>query len=587
MRKFNLRNGFNEMKIGMKLGVLFGLVLVMSTLACFYSLNSLKKAGEMSHSLYAGPNQVTNEAMGIRRDLVSISKEINGSLYYGEVEKSREVILENFESIENRIDIINKIPTTSDLINENLSQLDSKIKVLKNEYEEIYKITKQENFDESLINDDNYLNAYEDCAQNAINIYEEADKEAKDYDSMVSKSVKNTMRVSLIACIAAIITGILSSLNLNKVIINPLKEIDIAANKMAQGDFNVDIAYESRDERGKLAESMRKMSKTINLIIDDTVNMLNKIAEGNFDIEPGVEYVGIFSNIEKSLQQITHDLTGTMYQIYAASEEVKTSSEQVASGAQMLSQGTTEQAGAIEELTATIFEISNQIKETAQNASEANEISISTGKEVEEGNKKMSEMVNAMEEISFTSKEIGRIIKTIDDIAFQTNILALNAAVEAARAGEAGKGFAVVADEVRNLAAKSAEAAKNTATLIENSIKAVDNGSVIVDTTAQSLQRIIEKSNIAIGLINEIAKASDGEANAIEQVTMGLEQISSVVQMNSATSEESAAASEELSGQAQILKSLIDKFELKKDCKIQNGISFEDEINFDNGAINF
>ena len=587
MKKFNLKSNLKEMKIGGKLAMTFGLVLIISTLACLYTLNSLKKAEEMSHNLYEGPYQVTNQAMGIRRDLVFISKEISSSYTSNEYEKTRALILENFESINKRIDIINNISTTSDSIKENISQLENEVDSLKEEYEKIYKDTQKENFDEESVNINRYSNIYDSCAQDAIDIYEEAEKAAKEYDSMVSNNVSNTMKIASIISILAIITGIISSINMTKIIINPLKEIDIAANKMAEGDFDIEITYESRDERGKLAESMRKMSKNINLIIEDTVSTLNKISSGNFNIEPKLEYVGVFSNIEKSLNQITYDLSETMFQIYAASEEVETSSEQVASGAQMLSQGTTEQAGAIEELTATIFEISNQIKETAQNANEANKISISAGQEVELGNEKMKEMVNAMEEISFTSKEIGRIIKTIDDIAFQTNILALNAAVEAARAGEAGKGFAVVADEVRNLAAKSAEAAKNTATLIENSIKAVDNGSVIVDNTAQSLHKIIEKSNQTIMLINEIAKASDGEADAIEQVTMGLEQISSVVQTNSATSEESAAASEELSGQAQLLKSLIDKFELKKGCKIQKTISFADNISFDNNMINF
>ena len=587
MKQFNLKSSLKEMKIGKKLGMSFGLVLIMSTLACFYALNSLKKAEEMSHKLYTGPYQVTNQAMGIRRDLMSISKQINSAFAADEYEKTRVVILEEFESVNKRIEAINNIPTTSDLIKENISQLENQVSSLKEEYEKIYKATQKENFDKFSISSTDFSNAYSDCSQSAINIYDESEKAAKEYDSMVSNSVSGTMKIAFIICIISIMLGIMSSINMTKIITNPLKEIDRAANKMAEGDFDIEITYKSNDERGQLAESMRKMSENINLVIKDTVNVLNKISSGNFNIETEAEYLGIFSNIEKSLNHITYDLTGTMYQIYAASEEVETSSEQVASGAQMLSQGTTEQAGAIEELTATIFEISNQIKETAKNVSEANDISISTGQEVEVGNEKMREMVNAMEEISFASKEIGRIIKTIDDIAFQTNILALNAAVEAARAGEAGKGFAVVADEVRNLAAKSAEAAKNTATLIENSIKAVDNGSVIVDNTAKSLQRIIEKSNQSIVLINEIAKASDEEANAIEQVTMGLEQISSVVQTNSATSEESAAASEELSGQAQLLKSLIDKFELKKDCKIQNDISFEENISYDSNVINF
>ena len=590
MKQFNLKEfDFKEMKIGKRLGMAFAIVLIMSTLACLYTLNNLRKAGEMSHNIYTGPYQVTNQTMGIRRDLESILRQINLAFALNEHEEPRKIILNDFESINERMGKINNIPSTSNLIKEDINKLEKQMSLLKEEYEKIYKEAQKENFKVSLSDIDlsEYRTLSNSCTQISEEVYDDAEKSAKEYDSMVSSNVKKAERIALLLSLMAIGIGIAVCIRITKRIKEPIEEIEIAANKMAEGDFNIDITYESEDELGVLSESMRKMSKEINVVIEDAVNILNKVSAGNFNIEPEVEYIGVFSHIENSLNKITNELSDTMSQIYAASQEVETASEQVASGAQMLSQGTTEQAGAIEELSATIVDISNKIKNTAKNAGEANELSISAGKEVEEGNEKMSEMVNAMDEISFTSNEIGRIIKTIDDIAFQTNILALNAAVEAARAGEAGKGFAVVADEVRNLAAKSAEAAKNTATLIENSIKAVDNGSVIVDNTAKSLQRIIDKSNQTIVLIDEIAKASDEEANAINQVTLGLEQISEVVQTNSATSEESAAASEELSGQAQLLKSLIDKFDLKGDSNFQDTINFEDNLNCNNNVINF
>ncbi|MEW9079907.1 methyl-accepting chemotaxis protein [Terrisporobacter glycolicus] len=585
MKQFNLK----EMKIGKRLGMAFAIVLIMSTLACLYTLNNLKKAGEMSHNIYTGPYQLTNQTMGIRRDLVSISRQINRAFALKEHEEPRKIILSDFESISKRIGIINDIPTTNDLIKEDMKKLEKEINLVKEEYEEIYKETKKEKFSGSLSDIDlsEYTALFDSCTQTSVEVYDDAERAAKEYDSMVSSSVKKSGTIALLLSLTAIGIGIVVCIRITKRIKEPIEEIELAANKMAEGDFNIDITYESEDELGVLSESMRKMSKEINVVIEDAVNILNEVSAGNFNIEPQVEYIGVFSYIENSLNKITNELSDTMSQIHAASQEVETASEQVASGAQMLSQGTTEQAGSIEELSATIVDISNKIKNTAKNAGDANELSISAGNEVEEGNGKMKEMVNAMEKISFTSNEIGRIIKTIDDIAFQTNILALNAAVEAARAGEAGKGFAVVADEVRNLAAKSAEAAKNTATLIENSIKAVDNGSLIVDNTAESLQRIIDKIYQVIVLIDDIAKASDEESNAINQVTLGLEQISEVVQTNSATSEESAAASEELSGQAQLLKSLIERFELKGDSNFQDTINFEDNLNSNNNSINF
>ena len=240
-------------------------------------------------------------------------------------------------------------------------------------------------------------------------------------------------------------------------------------------------------------------------------------------------------------------------------------SDQVSSGAQALSQGATEQASSVEELAASINEISNNINQTAQQAQDASDKSMQVGEKAGESNNRMHDMLQAMADINASSGEIGKIIKTIEDIAFQTNILALNAAVEAARAGAAGKGFAVVADEVRNLASKSAEASKNTAVLIENSLQAVENGKRIADETAQSLEVVISDIQEASSLMGSIAKAATDQAESISQITLGIDQISSVVQTNSATAEESAAASEELSGQAQILNELVRKFRLDTD----------------------
>lgn len=231
--------------------------------------------------------------------------------------------------------------------------------------------------------------------------------------------------------------------------------------------------------------------------------------------------------------------------------------------AQTLSQGAAEQASSVEELTSTITEISERIKNNADNAQQASRLSEESGEEVGESNQQMQLLMKAMEEITDTSQEIGKIIRSIDDIAFQTNILALNAAVEAARAGEAGKGFSVVADEVRNLAGKSAEAAKNTTALIESTVDAIEKGRLLADKAAGSLLTVVETSRSVDERIRQIAKASDEESYAVTQIAAGLEQISSVVQTNSATSEESAAASEELSGQAQMLKSLVNRFKLR------------------------
>jgi Methyl-accepting chemotaxis protein len=284
------------------------------------------------------------------------------------------------------------------------------------------------------------------------------------------------------------------------------------------------------------------------------------------------------------MQELLLNLNSTLLQISQSADQVDSGAGQVANGAQALSQGATEQASSIEELSASITEITEQIRKNAENAKSVHDKANFAEREMFSSNDQMREMMIAMGQINFKSSEISKIIKIIDDIAFQTNILALNAAVEAARAGVAGKGFAVVADEVRNLAGKSAEAAKHTTILIEETISAVENGSQITSKTATSLDKSANATKEVVALIDDISKASQEQATAIIQINQGIEQISSVVQTNAATAEESAAASEELSGQANILQELIAKFELiefenveylKEDDVEKNGYIFD------------
>ncbi len=584
--KMNIKN----LKIGKKLSLSFLIVLVIASVASGNALYNLKKSGNISHSMFEGPYQLTNQSMGIRRDIVSIDQNVVSEFIAQDPNNTnyKTTILNNFDSIDERIKKIRAIKIErEDPANQEklISNIENAVSELRTEYEKIARFIDQGDYEKakemSIREDLGYYSAYKKCVESTIALYDDAEGLGVSFDKGVSAAVSKSNFIATSLNFASIVVGIIICIYITKRLKQPIEEIEIAANKMANGDFDITINYESQDELGILADAMRKMSENTNEIINDTVRVLEEISSSNFDVMPEVEYIGVFKNIENSVIKITNDLSETMSQINAASEEVGAASDQVASGAQMLSQGATEQASAIEELSAAIVEISNKIKETANNAQEANVLSLSAGREVEDGSEQMKQMVKAMEDISFTSNEIGRIIKTIDDIAFQTNILALNAAVEAARAGSAGKGFAVVADEVRNLAAKSAEAAKNTATLIENSIKAVDNGTKIVDYTAESLQKIIDTTNKSIVLVDEIAKASDEQASSMAQVTLGVEQISAVVQTNSATSEESAAASEELSGQAQMLKSLIDSFKLK-DIR-----SPQKYINFNNNEINY
>lgn len=381
----------------------------------------------------------------------------------------------------------------------------------------------------------------------------------------------STYFVYILGIIAIIISSIIM-INLSTKITKPIRLCIERIQKLAQGDLSSPVPkITSKDETGELAESTAQIVDTISSILTDIGGGLEEMAKGNLNIESSnIDiYVGDFQVLIIAMYDIIDNVSLVLSQIKQSSDQVKIGSEQVSYGAQALSQGTTEQASILEELAATISEIALKVQITAQNAQNAKFANEHSSKEVIHSNKQMQEMIIAMDSINSKSQEVNKIIKTIDDIAFQTNILSLNAAVEAARAGEAGKGFAVVAQEVRNLAIKSAEAAKTTAILIEDTVNVVNNGVIIAKTTATSMLGVVSGAQKVSSLVDEIANDSKEQSVSIIQINLGIDQISSVVQINSATSEESAAASEELASQAYMLQTLVSQFQTK-DLKISN-----------------
>ncbi len=388
--------------------------------------------------------------------------------------------------------------------------------------------------------------------------------------SDAATQINLTMALSCLIGVVLIIVGIMIvGAYIKRTVTRPLFRLTILAETLEQGNLGLGMSQNmladihSDDEIGILSQSFDRTISRLRNYIGEISNMLESVAAGDLTLQISQEYVGDFAAIRTSLNDILQNLNKTMGQIVSSSECVSGGAAQMSSAAQGLSQGAAEQTGAVEGLEQTMQEVAGRIRQTADNAGQAQKQAGDMGQQLTESNEKMQEMTMAMEKINNSSREIGKIIKAIEDIAFQTNILALNASVEAARAGEAGKGFAVVSEEVRNLAGKTAEASKSTAALIEHSMAAVEEGTQIAGVTAKQLEGAVAEAQRIVGTINEIAADARTQADAMEQVEGQISQISSVTQSNSATAQESSATSEELSAQAGLLRELVNTFRLR------------------------
>lgn len=574
-----------NLKLKLKFTIAFTILNVLMFLASLLAVLCFNFIFARYQDFHDTTHAASVEAMKLECSIEAAEKYIASALAEKDVTVSRKLLV----SAQGELDILNETyeKMASDYPDEPLLEdIKKRIDISTPLRDTIFKLVDKDDIETAQMM---FFGEYQPAIENTLVTIDELSEKWETETAADLKYAKNSTLICIgmviVACLISIAVGVSFAVYFGKIIGIPVENARDAALRMAEGDFTAEVTHVSKDEVGQLCDAMRNLREKTNGVISDTVRCLGEMADGNLAVKTNADYVGDYANIKDAFTRMEAKVGDTMRKIDNAAELVATESEQVSSSSQVLSQGATEQASSIQQLAASISVVADQVESNAKLAEESKEITYAAGENLEKGRSHMRNAVAAMDEISRSSAEIGTIIKTIEDIAFQTNILALNAAVEAARAGAAGKGFAVVADEVRNLASKSADASNNTAKLIEESIEAVGRGTEIVAKASQLIDTTFDAAKKSAESITHISKYCSEQAVAIEQIKEGVNQISSVVQMNTATSEECAASSEELSGQAGILKGLVQTFRLdgspavseKSDSDIsENYISLEE-----------
>ena len=550
-------------KVSKKLIISYAFVLILLVIIIAVSIGNLISIRARVEAFYNGPFKVLNAANTVNSSFEAMQKSVFRAISNTDpviAERALEDSKVYAGKIQEQIPIIQKDFLGDQAI---VERLRAALDELAPQREHVLELALQNQKEEAAAYmEANNIKTIHKAQAELDELIDTADRKADELIvSLRSEQMEFIVMLSVLGT-ASVLISVLFGIYITRSITRPIKELETAARQMEQGQLKVDVTYRSKDELGSLSNSMRQMSEKISYYMDEISRAMQQLADGNLDI-PGCDgFQGDFLPVQEALFIVIDSLNETMAEINTFSDQVASGSDQVAGGAQVLSQGVIAQAGSVEELASTMSEISRQVNETAETSQAVKTAAGEMGTNILACNQQMQEMKAAMGEINSCSTQIRKIIKTINEIASKTNILALNAAVEAARVGAESKGFSVVAQEVRGLAGKSSAASKSTEALIEQTLAAVAHGTKLAEETAASLMNIVGGTDDMVSKINQIAEATQKQAEATEMVAIGIGQISDIVQTNSATAEESAAASEELYGESQLLKSKISRFKL-------------------------
>lgn len=555
-----------NMKLKSRLLVSYAVVIAICLSASVAALFMMNRIGDNLSSFYNNNYTVTVNVWLAKREMQAARGDILNAVLDTDAEESVEYIGKAKESLRN---MRATFPVIRNSFKGDIAMVERVDELLQQAIvyrDQVFGLVETEKKDEAYeVMKSSYipiLNQMSDLLQQIADV---AAQNAQDMVKEGEYAQTSALIVILLIMMLSIVSAALFGIYISNSIRKPVKEIEDAAQQLANGQLDdVHVSYTSRDELGRMSDSIRDLISYQKTIIEDISDILGDMSEGNFKVQSNVKeyYMGHYDRILVSMRGLRDKLSNTLRQISQSARQVADGSEQISSGAQLLAIGAEEQACSVEKLAVAVNEISEQVRETKENADEARDQTDRAGAQVSESNQQMQEMIRAMNIISAKSNEIYKIVKTIEDIAFQTNILALNASVEAARVGELGAGFAVVAREIRSLADKTSLASKNTTALIKESVSAVKNGEKVARATADSLLQVVKCTKQVVLVVDRIASATKNQNESISNITAEVSQVSYVVQNNASTSEELAAASEELSTQAQILGNMIGQFNL-------------------------